>query len=129
MMFPDVDKMERLRKDQIPALLGQLEDLKSHLLLRLLQPEPSESAQAKHELRLECSRCGYRIREGEEQPRTSVSPLLTYAEVAKVLDMSKSWIKREIKSGRLKAKRFGSLIRIQEDDLKEYINAKDIKQS
>jgi excisionase family DNA binding protein len=45
---------------------------------------------------------------------------LTVRRVAELLDMSESGVRREIRAGRLKAYRFGKLIKIAEIDFLKY---------
>ena len=45
---------------------------------------------------------------------------LTIRDIAKRLDMGESSVRREVKAGRLKAYRFGKIIKVSEADFLEY---------
>jgi len=53
---------------------------------------------------------------------TNLEPLLTIEEVAKILRMSPSWIKQQIREGRLKQARLGRIVRVERADLRAFID-------
>jgi len=50
-----------------------------------------------------------------------IEPLLTREEAAGILRMSVSWVKKEIREGRLKQTKLGKLVRIEPQDLRDFI--------
>ena len=51
-----------------------------------------------------------------------MEPLLTVEEVADVVRMSPSWVKSEIRAGRLRQTKLGKMVRIEPSDLRAYID-------
>jgi excisionase family DNA binding protein len=55
----------------------------------------------------------------------AIEPLLTREEAAELLGMSVSWVKAQIRSGKLRAKKLGKLVRIEPQDLRDFIQTLD----
>jgi len=56
---------------------------------------------------------------------TAIEPLLTREEVAELLGMSVSWVKLQIRTGKLRAKKLGKLVRIEPADLRAFLETLD----
>jgi excisionase family DNA binding protein len=56
---------------------------------------------------------------------TGIEPLLTREEAADILNMSVSWVRAQIRHGRLRAKKLGKLVRIEPQDLRDFIQTLD----
>ncbi len=52
---------------------------------------------------------------------TTTEPLLTREQVAELLQMSVSWVKGQIRKGRLRQTKLGKIVRIEPGDLREFI--------
>jgi len=51
-----------------------------------------------------------------------LEPLLSVDDAAAILQMSAGWIKSEIKAGRLKQTKLGKIVRIEQCDLRSFID-------
>jgi excisionase family DNA binding protein len=51
-----------------------------------------------------------------------IEPLLTREEAAELLGMSPSWVRGQIRRGNLRSVKLGKLVRIEPQDLREFIN-------
>lgn len=51
----------------------------------------------------------------------AIEPLLTREQAAELLGMSVSWLKKEIREGRLRQTKLGKLVRIEPQDLRDFI--------
>jgi excisionase family DNA binding protein len=52
---------------------------------------------------------------------TAIEPLLTRKQAAELLGMSESWVKKEIREKRLRQVKLGKLVRIEPQDLRNFI--------
>jgi excisionase family DNA binding protein len=52
-----------------------------------------------------------------------IEPLLKRDEAARILGMSVSWVKKEIRAGRLRQTKLGKLVRIEPQELRDFIAA------
>lgn len=117
-LLTDPDAVKGVRADEIPALLGELEELRSRLWAKLTTPtaniQTSESASNKP---LET-----RNFRGSTDP-LSGEHLLTIQEASEYLNMPAGTLRRWVEKGLIRSIKLGNHVRIDSQVLREFVES------